>query len=56
MSFDLLGILYRIYVTFLYSERFRIKRNKKDKKKNRKHKNYEICGKYQLKMKYIVTI
>ena len=29
---------------------------KRKKKKSRKHKNYDICGKYQLKMEYIVTI
>ena len=48
MSFDLLGILYRIYVTFVYRERFRVKRKekKKNKKENKKHKNYDICGKY----------
>ena len=28
-SFDLLEILYRIYVTFVYRERFRVKRKKK---------------------------
>ena len=29
---------------------------KKDKKKTRKHKNYEICGNYKQKMEYIVAI
>ena len=39
-SFDILEILYRIYVPFVYQERFQIKRRKKkkDKKKKRKHK------------------
>ena len=43
MSFDLLGILYRIYVTFVYRERFRVRRKKI---KNRKYKTYDVCGKY----------
>ena len=40
MSFDLLEILCRIYVLFVYRERFQIKRmkKKKDKKKKRKQK------------------
>ena len=35
MSFDLLEILYRIYVPFVYQERFRIKRGRKRKKKTK---------------------
>ena len=32
------------------------RKTKKNKKKNRKHKNYDRCGKYLLKMEYIVAI
>ena len=41
MSFDLLEILCRIYVPFVYREKFRIKRRKKRKTKRKKRK-YKI--------------
>ena len=40
-SFDLLGILYGIYVPFVYRERFQIKSRKKKKRKKKKRK-YKI--------------
>ena len=48
MSFDLLGILYRIYARLFNDKDFGSegRNEKKERKKNRKHQNYEICGKY----------
>ena len=54
MSFDLLGILYRIYVAFVYRERFRIKRRKKKKeqKKKKEEKKKRNC-KIMIYVEYI---
>ena len=48
MSFDLLGILYRIHVRLFNEKDFETegRKERKNKKKNRKHGNYEIYGKY----------
>ena len=58
MSFDLLGILYKIYVRLFNEKDFESEKSKerKNKKKNRKYEDYEIYGKYLLRMEYIVAI
>ena len=42
MSFDQLEILYRIYVTFVYRGRFRVKKVEKERKTKRKIESMEI--------------